>query len=204
MDIILKFLLFISFSSFSPLAGSQNSKCDKYTQCFLDEASLTQANVECTEVTRGGNTAPPCYGLQSTLECECVDKRYIRSNTNDSFECSRRPTTGHISWGEELDQLKCEAKSCQLNLSDVVIKSNPPIDDGISYQNGTKIICSCPQGSTLKGDDSFVCLYGNWTYDEEPSCEPNTATSFFQSGNILLYLALQTILARMISSNVLN
>ncbi|XP_071837311.1 uncharacterized protein [Apostichopus japonicus] len=121
MDIILKFLLFISFSSFSPLAGSQNS-----------------------------------------------------------------------------------TKSCQLNLSDVVIKSNPPIDDGISYQNGTKIICSCPQGSTLKGDDSFVCLYGNWTYDEEPSCEPNTATSFFQSGNILLYLALQTILARMISSNVLN
>ncbi|XP_071819944.1 coagulation factor XIII B chain-like isoform X7 [Apostichopus japonicus] len=63
--------------------------CDKYTQCFLDEARVN-STVSC-DVEIDGNTEPPCYGHGSKLNCSCNSENYHLSSYEDSYLCIPRP-----------------------------------------------------------------------------------------------------------------
>ncbi|XP_071811965.1 uncharacterized protein [Apostichopus japonicus] len=76
-------------SSFCWIEAKQivsSDSCDMFTQCFLDDARLN-LTVSC-DVEIAGNTAPPCYGDGSKLNCSCNSENYRLSSPNDTYLCN--------------------------------------------------------------------------------------------------------------------
>ncbi|XP_071830277.1 adhesion G-protein coupled receptor G7-like [Apostichopus japonicus] len=84
-------------------------------------------------------------------------------NGNDSAVCLYGEWTSEDAF--------CQALPCaEPHPPDELVSHIPDLPDGELYPNGTEIMYECPKGWDSNGNNSAVCLYGEWT-SEDAFCE---------------------------------
>ncbi|XP_071819115.1 sushi, von Willebrand factor type A, EGF and pentraxin domain-containing protein 1-like isoform X8 [Apostichopus japonicus] len=178
------------------LAGDTTAVC-QYGNWTLDAVPSCAAS-QCNEDAPAGDT----------VERDPVGSSPYPNGTEVVYSCSDGYTlVGDSSavcqlgnWTLEVEP-SCEASPCEDLAPAGELVERDPSDAG-PFENGTEVDYSCPDGYDFNGDMTAICLYGNWTLDQEPYCtaspcgEPiiqdglishNPETSSYPSGTEVTY-----------------
>ncbi|XP_071818783.1 scavenger receptor cysteine-rich domain-containing protein DMBT1-like [Apostichopus japonicus] len=143
--------------------GVENCKNDEdesIQTCYSDspcgepliEDGLVSHNPEISSYPKGTKLAYACpngYDLKGNMTSVCLYGMW----TNEAVFCTATPCEDLAPAGE--------------------LVKRDPIDEG-PFENGTEVVYSCPDGYDFNGDMTAICLYGNWTLDQEPYCTVKT------------------------------
>ncbi|PIK53122.1 putative sushi, von Willebrand factor type A [Apostichopus japonicus] len=87
-------------------------------------------------------------------------------------------------WDVTNEAVFCTASPCEDLAPAGELVERDPSDAG-PFENGTEVDYSCPDGYDFNGDMTAICLYGNWTLDQEPYCSASPCEDLAPAGELV-------------------
>ncbi|PIK59214.1 hypothetical protein BSL78_03853 [Apostichopus japonicus] len=111
-------------------------------------------------------------GFVKSVNATAYSFRFVHASVV-YFTCPQKSTLGTAS------ALLC----AEPHPPDELVSHRPDLPEGQLYPNGTEIMYECPEGWKFNGNDSAVCLYGEWT-SEDAFCKDG---ELYLNGTEIMY-----------------